>query len=268
MNKSPFLTIITVCLNSAKTIRHTFESVLAQNFSDFEYIVIDGGSTDGTIDIIKEYEEKFNIRGIDFQWSSGSDHGIYDAMNKGIALATGELVGIINSDDYYEKNAFVNLENTFKSEKNGDVYYGFMRVLFDGKELVTYRYNFDTFLLNPETGVYTSAQHSSCFAKKAVYESIGMFDTQFKIAADYDFLIRVAKNKLKFVAIDAILANFSRGGANDQMTDYDRFSQRYKIWYKNGLISEKKYKKLMKQTKYSFLKAVKTRIVKIIFSYK
>ena len=98
-----FLSIITVCYNSAGTIRQTFESVLQQDFNDYEYIVVDGASTDGTLGIIQEYLPKFNGK---MRYVSEKDNGIYDAMNKGIRMAQGEVIGLVNSDDFYEKNAF------------------------------------------------------------------------------------------------------------------------------------------------------------------
>lgn len=92
------ISVITVTFNSGKTVRYTIESVLKQEYSDYEYLVIDGGSKDNTIDIIKEYEPKFGGR---MKWVSERDKGMYDAINKGIRMATGDVVGIINSDDFY-----------------------------------------------------------------------------------------------------------------------------------------------------------------------
>lgn len=96
------VSIVTVCYNSSKTIRKTFDSVLEQTYPEIEYLVIDGKSSDATVDIIKEYEPRFMGR---MHWISEKDNGIYDAMNKGINMSTGELIGILNSDDYYEADA-------------------------------------------------------------------------------------------------------------------------------------------------------------------
>ena len=95
------ITIITATYNSAATVRDTFDSILSQTYSDIEYIVVDGASTDGTVDIIKSYEPRFNGR---MRWINEADKGIYDAMNKGIAMATGDVIGILNSDDFYTSN--------------------------------------------------------------------------------------------------------------------------------------------------------------------
>ena len=124
------VSIITVCYNSDKTVRRTFESVLHQSYTEFEYIVVDGLSTDRTVEIIKEYEPLFQGR---MCWISEKDNGIYDAMNKGIRMAQGELIGIINSDDYYELNAVECMVNAMTEEKY-QILYGAMRTWKDGEE--------------------------------------------------------------------------------------------------------------------------------------
>ena len=124
------VSIITVSYNSEKTIRRTIESVLNQTYRNIEYIIIDGASSDSTVDIIKEYESKFLGR---LKWISETDSGIYDAMNKGICKASGELIGIINSDDYYEKEAVEHMVNALGSEEY-QVLYGMMRTLKNGEE--------------------------------------------------------------------------------------------------------------------------------------
>lgn len=260
-------TIITVCLNSEKTIRRTLDSVLRQTCRDYEYLVLDGGSRDRTVAILEEYVSRFADKGVGFHWQSGRDDGIYDAMNKGITRARGTIIGIINSDDYYEEEALETVKYASQQAPEAAVYYGLLRVIFKGRELNIQRFNYDAFLLDLETGIHTSGQHPSCFVRKSAYDRIGGFDTQFKIAADYDLLIRVAKERLAFFPIDAVLANFSRGGASDKMKDYSRFQQRYGIWLKNNLITEEEYKKLMKQTKYTYLKELKVKLVSRIFSY-
>ena len=110
MNSQILVSIITPCFNSEKTIARTFEALMRQDYENIEYIVIDGGSTDGTLGIIREYEKKFPFS---FRYVSESDEGIYDAMNKGIRMATGKLVGIVNSDDYYADDAIKNIVNAY-----------------------------------------------------------------------------------------------------------------------------------------------------------
>ena len=123
------VSIITVCYNSEKTIYQTMDSVLKQTYSNIEYIIIDGASTDGTLAIIKEFGQRFGAR---MRYVSEPDHGIYDAMNKGISMAGGDIIGIINSDDYYEPDA---VEKVIGAYSRGDcaVFYGEMRTWTDEK---------------------------------------------------------------------------------------------------------------------------------------
>ena len=265
--KRPLLSIVTVCLNSEQTIASTMQSVLDQNCLDYEYLVCDGGSKDNTLNIIRDYSKKFHDKGIHFAWSSKPDDGIYNAMNNGIAVAKGQVVGIINSDDSYERGAFLAVKGSCRRNPKAAVYYGFLRMLYKGRELSVVRYNFDTFLLDLNSGVFSSCQHPSCFVQRWVYEKIGSFDTQFTIAADYDFLVRVAKAGLHFETVDAVLANFARGGVSDQMSDHTRFEQRYRIWLKNGLVGDGEYLRLMRQTRYTYLKELKLRIVRKMFGF-
>lgn len=266
--ENPLISIITVCFNSQETISRTLNSILNQTYSPIEYIVIDGASSDDTISIIQKYERRFAERDIKFIWVSEPDQGLYDALNKGINLSSGQIIGIINSDDYYEANAVKSIVEAYRSNADIGIFYGFLRVLQDNKELVIYRYNFDYFLLNMQSGVMTSAQHPTCFVKKSVYNDIGTFDLAFSIAADYDFLLRAAKNGVKFLALDQIIANFTKGGLSDRMSDYERFEQRYRALFKNGLISEKEYKKKKNEIKYSYYKTLKSKLIKTIFRIK
>ena len=115
------ISIITVCYNSASTIRDTFESVLRQTYSDIDYVVIDGNSNDETVSIIKEYEQRFNGK---MRWISESDNGLYDAMNKGIKMAAGDIIGILNADDYYASNTVIENICKIMTKENIDSCYG------------------------------------------------------------------------------------------------------------------------------------------------
>ncbi len=127
----PLVSIITVCLNSEKTIEQTIQSVINQTYPNIEYIIIDGKSTDRTLEIIDKYKGKISIL------VSESDEGIYDAMNKGLKLATGELIGIINSDDWYESDAVETIVNSFLADRNVQVIYGNMDVYDQDKFIRT-----------------------------------------------------------------------------------------------------------------------------------
>jgi len=226
------VSVITVCFNSSRTIRRTFESVLRQSYSNIEYLVIDGGSTDGTLDIIREYEPGFQGK---MKWISESDEGIYDAMNKGIRMASGELIGIINSDDYYEDDAVEIMINAMTEEKY-QILYGEMRTWKEGKEaevgLLTH-----TFL--KERMIY----HPACFVSAAVYRDFGGFDLQYPSVADYDFMLRMMEEKkVRFYPVYQVVANFTTGGMCSTETAY---LDLLRMQRNRGLISMREYRKQM-----------------------
>lgn len=205
MKRDVLVTIITVCYNSEKTIRRTMESVLEQTYTNIEYIIIDGKSLDTTMQIVRELAPLFGER---IKIVSESDKGIYDAMNKGVKLAKGELIGIINSDDYYEKDAVENIVNSW-DRKPGQILHGLMRQLKDGKE-------YGVILTTCDFLYEKMIQHPSCFVTKDVYEKIGLFDTQYRCVADMDFMIRAYESeKVSFKPVYHVIANFCEGGMSD-----------------------------------------------------
>jgi len=196
--------IITVAYNSESTIRDTLESVLQQTFEDYEYIIVDGNSTDHTLDIVKEYEKKFSGR---LTYISEPDEGIYDAMNKGIRMAKGDIIGIINSDDWYEKDALLKVYEQSVDSPYA-IYYGYMRIIDEsnGKEI-------RCTINHPDYIREAMINHPATFVSRKVYEEFGMFDCQYKMSADYDFIIRMTKqDKVKFIPVYEILADFRMGG--------------------------------------------------------
>ena len=239
--KEILCSIITVSFNSEKTIRKTIESVLCQTYKNIEYLIVDGNSTDRTIEIVKEYEPLFKGR---MRWVSEPDGGIYDAMNKGIQMASGELVGIINSDDYYEPDAVEQMIATM-SEQPYQILYGEIRTLQDGIEK-NISINSHLFLRENMIG------HPACFITKRLYDELGVYDTQFVSAADYDFMLRMAEDKrVCFTPVYKLIANFSTGGmCSSSKAYYDLL----KVQKKHKIISEKEYKKTVLKCKiYDFL---------------
>jgi len=181
------ISIITVCYNSKKYIKYAIESVLTQTYPNIEYIIIDGKSKDETISIIKSYEPSFVRK---MRWISEPDGGIYDAMNKGIQMATGDIIGILNSDDFYiSKNALKEVVQCFEDNEVDSVYAQLYCVLpNDINKIVrncTYKNckKIDFFF-----GWHPP--HPAFFVKKSVYDKLGLFDTSFKIASDYDIMLR------------------------------------------------------------------------------
>lgn len=193
------VSVITVCKNSEATILQTIESVLRQTYKNIEYIIIDGGSTDQTIEIIKEYQTIFEGH---LQYISEKDYGIYDAMNKGILHATGDIIGIINSDDWYESDAIERVVKCF--EKTGALAaYGEMWLVDQNGKREYHTWN------------STFPPHPGTFVKKIIYQKYGMFETGYRIAADRDLLLRFMAAGIKFEHINAILANFRRTGISN-----------------------------------------------------
>lgn len=234
-------TIITVCYNSETTIRRTFESVLHQTYENIEYIVVDGQSTDNTVSIIKEYEPLFEGR---MKWVSEPDQGIYDAMNKGIRMATGELIGIINSDDYYELNAVERMVAMMTDEPY-QILYGALRTLKDGVE-TGIAISSHLFLKEKMIG------HPACFITKRLYDDLGGYDIQFVSAADYDFMLRMAEDeRVCFIPVYEVIANFATGGmCASSKAYYDLL----RVQKKHHIISDREYNKTIFKCKiYDFI---------------
>lgn len=249
-NWVPRISVVTVCLNSEATIERTINSVLAQAWKPFEYIVIDGKSVDGTVQIIENYLPIFSENRIRFSYLSEEDNGIYDAMNKGIAFCHGDFIGILNSDDFYDVNALLHVAEAATNIPEADIIYGFLRQFRMENVLVIYRFNYDYILTDLKSGIFSAAQHPACFVKRSVYETIGAYDTSFSIAADYDFLLRAKRNNLRFVPLDHIIANFSLDGASIQAPTSVLLEERYRAQYRNGLLTEGEYRKKQREVKY------------------
>lgn len=222
------VTVITPCYNSEKTIKRTIESVLNQTYKEIEYLIIDGASTDKTIEIAKSYEEDFDGR---MHIYSEKDEGIYYAMNKGIGLATGELIGIVNSDDYYEKNAVAQIVEK-RSDIPYQILYGFERILKDEEETMVVLHHHSNLLNQMIT-------HPTCFVTKKLYEDKGVFNTEYKYSADYEFMLRMqADNQVEFTPVYQLISNYALGGASGTEAAY---LETMELLYKYGTISKKRY---------------------------
>lgn len=231
--KTMKVSIITVCFNSESTIEQTIQSVLQQTYSDIEYIIIDGKSADNTLNIIGQYKGMFGNR---MKVVSEKDQGIYDAMNKGIKLATGDLIGIINSDDWYELTAVENSVSAFKTfGKHLAVTYGMIRY-YDGEQEESQHFYRHEYLRN------RMISHPTCFVSKAVYDKIGGFDLRYRLAADYEFMIRAYRNNIDFVPIYKVIANFRLDGASHSTQTEEEV---LKIKKENGYILLGDYRRKM-----------------------
>ena len=247
------LSIITVSLNSVNTIEKTIQSIISQDYTNVEYIVIDGDSNDGTIDIVKKYSDYVAY------YHSEKDNGIYDAMNKGISVATGEIVGILNSDDFYP-NSFIlsNVIKTFKKYQCDAVYGDLVYVKADDITKIK-RYW--------KAGDYNTKKikngwmlpHPTFFVKREVYKKHGLYDTELKSAADYKMILNlIYKQNIIVYYIPMILVNMRLGGeSNRSLINRIRANKEDSLaWTKNQLNKPLfiRIKKPLQKLKQFFLK--------------
>ncbi|SDP06630.1 glycosyltransferase family 2 protein [Clostridium gasigenes] len=219
--------IITVCYNSEKTIEKTIQSIINQRNGNYEYIIIDGKSTDSTLEIVNKYKKKMGNKLIVI---SEKDNGIYDAMNKGIRLAKGEFIGFLNSDDFYEDNALNIVEN--KIQETDEYIYGNTNLIYAFDKKIIEKMSCSVNLLNEKTlRTGMGFSHQSCFVKKNVFDRIGNFNIKYKVGADWDFTIRCYKNNIKFRKLDVIISNFSKDGISAK----PHILERHKIRKSNKL---------------------------------
>lgn len=206
------ISIITATYNSGETILDTINSVLAQDYCNFEYIIIDGGSKDNTLDIIRANEPRFNGR---MKWVSENDKGIYDAMNKGIGRATGDVIGILNSDDYYtSKDVLSTYAKTF-SDYNVDAVYGDIHFIRNNNPEKIARYYsskiFRPFLLR--FGFMPA--HPSFYLRRSVYDKVGCYSLEYKIGADFEMMTRLfKKHKISYKYVPKDMVTMRMGGAS------------------------------------------------------
>jgi len=195
----PLISIITIVYNGEKYIEETIESVINQTYDNIEYIIIDGGSTDKSVDIIKKYENS-----IDY-WISEKDDGISDAFNKGIRVSNGEWIGIINADDWYEIDC---CENIIRYSEY-DFIFGTIRY-WDGE-----RSYID--IARPEI-IYDDMRinHPTLFVKKSLYQEVGLYDEKYKIAMDYDLVLRLFSSNKRYKNIDSVISNMRVDGVSQK----------------------------------------------------
>ena len=226
------VSIVTPTYNSARTIVDTILSVNKQDYDDIEHIIIDGGSKDNTLDLIRNTPNRVK------KIISEPDKGIYDAMNKGIALATGDIVGILNSDDFYNSNDVITkVVKTFQKGEYEGVY--------GDLEYVDTR-NINRVIRYWESKVYKEGlfrkgwhpAHPTFFVKKEVYDKYGNFNLKYKIGADYEIMLRfIEKNRIKVAYIPEILVKMRVGGASNQSIRniIKANIECYNAWKDNGL---------------------------------
>jgi glycosyltransferase involved in cell wall biosynthesis len=219
---TPLVSIITISYNAGKHIKGAIESVLGQTYPHIEYIVIDGGSSDNTVEVIRQYESKLAY------WISEPDNGISDAFNKGLKMAKGEIIGLINADDWYEPDTVQTIVQIIQSS---DIAYG---------DLHLYKGNRSDFILKGSHRLLDktmSVNHPTVFVKKEVYGKFGVFDEKYQCAMDYDLMLRFKVNNCSFVYIPKVLANMRWEGASDKNW---LLGCRETLWIKNHYYPSRK----------------------------
>ncbi len=203
------ISIVTVTYNSEKTLEETILSVLSQNHKDFEHIIVDGASKDTTMEIVKKYEEKYEGK---LKYISEPDKGIYDAMNKGIKMATGDIIGLLNSDDKYANDNVLKTISETVEKTNCDGIHGNL-LYMDEETMTKAKRKWITKSTNIKTGNITA--HPTLYLKKEVYDKLGLYNLKYKVVADYDFMVKLLLNKdIKLVHINEYLIHMRLGGTS------------------------------------------------------
>lgn len=207
------VSIITVAYNSEKTIADAIKSVLAQTYYDIEYWIIDGLSKDNTLEIVKKYEKEANGK---LHWISEKDNGIYDAMNKGIAKSTGDVIGILNSDDFFTSNDVIEkVVCAFKESPDTDIVFGDVHFVKEGNLKKCVRYYSGRIFTPALIRFGFIAPHPSFYIRKEIFEEYGVYDPNYKISADYELIARfchIHRIKRKYIHLDFVTMRI--GGAS------------------------------------------------------
>ncbi len=227
------ISVVTVCYNSEETIEKTIRSVLDQSFLPYEYIIIDGASTDGTLGIVYSYRESFERKGILYRVISEKDEGIYDAMNKGTMMAQGELTGILNSDDWYERDCLSVVNECFL-RTDFDVFYADLRMvrLSEDKSVA---FSFVKRARNRNYMTSRDWNHPTTFLRSSIYQTCH-YRTE-TIHDDYDLILRLKKAGYRFEVENRVLANFRMNGTSHERSlkkAMERCSVKYRIYRQNG----------------------------------
>jgi glycosyltransferase involved in cell wall biosynthesis len=206
MNRyNPIVSIVTIVYNGEKYLERTIKSVLAQTYNNIEYIIIDGGSTDSSIDIIKKYENQISY------WHSETDEGISDAFNKGIKRSSGEIIGLLNADDWYEPDA-VSLAVSSLRNPDAGLALGFLKKFTLHGSYVSYPENLYSNKFKYKALIFN---HPSCFVKKEIYSSFGMYRQDLRYAMDYDFILRIIIHGVKYNVVKSVIVNMQDGGMSE-----------------------------------------------------
>ncbi len=223
------ISVITVTFNSSKTVADTIRSVLSQTYPPYEYIIVDGGSTDDTVAIAEGFRKDLEDKGISLKIISEPDNGIYDAMNKGIKASAGEMIGMINSDDWYEPEALFTVADEYAKEPF-DLFYADIRMIMPDQK---------SFIKHSRCRKYATSRdwnHPTTFIAKSIYDrELYRNDT---IHDDYDLILRIRKDKnLRIKVVNKVLADFRMNGVSHSRSVKAALSSikiKYGIYRRNG----------------------------------
>lgn len=229
------ISIITAAYNSGRTLRDTMRSVLSQSYPDWEHIVVDGASKDNTADIIHEMEPEYNGR---LKWISEPDKGIYDAMNKGIAMASGDVIGILNSDDFYTHQGVLSRVAMEMLDDAAEAVYGDIHFVDDTDLNKCVRYYSSRYFHRWMMPLGYQPAHPSFYCRKELYDRHGAFDLSFKVASDFEHMLRllyVNRIRTRYVPMDFV--TMRTGGASTAGIDSHRqiILDHYKAYKKHGI---------------------------------
>ena len=225
--------VVTVVLNRESLIRKTVESVLNQEYTPFEYLIVDGGSFDNTLQIARSYETAFAAKGILYRIYSEKDSGIYNAMNKGIRLSRGDFVSFLNAGDWYEPDALRNIQE-FYNEAPFEMTYGGVNYVFPNGTVSPKMSRLDRF---PITSRHWN--HPSMFLDRNIYCKY-YFDEAYRIYSDFELYLKLRKDGTKIRVIDTVIANFVAGGVSsvpDFRKALVRAKEKYRAYRNNGYSS-------------------------------
>lgn len=226
---NPLISVITVTYNSEKTIRRTIESVLAQTYDRLEYILVDGCSDDSTVSIVRKYETGFAERGYEIRIISEPDRGMYDAMNKGIHMASGDILGILNSDDWYEPDALRVIAEAYLENDTADIIMGSIRI-HNGNRV---------FIKQAENRHYRTSRdfnHPAMFVTSVCYADVGDYGID-NVHDDYGWFLKAVKQGKKLVIVDEVITNYPTGGTGSVKSlknTIKRIGTKYKVYKDNG----------------------------------
>lgn len=236
------ISVITATWNSGATIEDTLRSVLDQTYGNVEHIIVDGDSDDSTMETVRKYADKYRSRGLELKWVSEPDKGIYDAMNKGITLASGDIVGLLNSDDFFTSPTVLEkIASAFHGRGNEiDAVYGDVHYVNPDRLGKSVRYYSSKAFTRDRMRMGFMPAHPSFYCRRGIYKEYGLFDISFKIAADFEQLLRliyIHRIKTHYIPMDFV--TMRTGGASSSGFKSHRriYAEHRKAYEKNGVNS-------------------------------